>query len=316
MRSSALGAAGEQTGLVAATGVWEPHAGADVAGTINGVTATGNGQALIAPPLDPSLGGLALTVTATIPGALGTFTYIPGIAARLDQAASDAIDFGTGSITTAISSRQGRISGLDSQISNWDVRLAAREADHAPAVRRHGDRSRQPAQPEQLARRPARQPSDEQQLCRLAARNHFDPQPERDSRMNASMIRNRYVGASVDTASPARLVTMLYDRLVRDLLTAEAALAGSDLEGANNGLIHAQEVVWELAAGLDATKWSGGPALAALYQFMLDELLAANVKKDADKVISVRNLVEPLQDAWHQAAELAAAPTLAAAVSA
>ena len=128
VRSSALGAAGEQTGLVAATGVWERHAGIDVAGTINGVTATGNGQALIAPPLDPTLGGLALTITATAPGSLGTFTYIPGIAARLDAVASDAIDFGTGSITTAISGRQTQISGIDDQISNWDVRLAAKEA--------------------------------------------------------------------------------------------------------------------------------------------------------------------------------------------
>jgi flagellar hook-associated protein 2 len=128
VRSSALGAAGEQTGLVAGTGVWERHAGTDVAGTINGVTATGNGQALIAPALDPTLGGLALTITATAPGALGTFTYTPGVAARLDAVASDAIDFGTGSITTAISGRQSRMSQIDGQISNWDVRLAAREA--------------------------------------------------------------------------------------------------------------------------------------------------------------------------------------------
>jgi flagellar secretion chaperone FliS len=134
--------------------------------------------------------------------------------------------------------------------------------------------------------------------------------------MNASMIRNRYVGASVDTASPARLVTMLYDRLVRDLVSAEVALAGSDLEGANKALIHAQEIVWELAAGLDTTKWSGGPALAALYQFMLDELLDANVKKDSAKVVSVRELVEPLRDAWHQAADLAYAPNALAALPA
>ena len=40
----------------------------------------------------------------------------------------DAIDFGTGSITTAISGRKTRISQLNDQISNWDVRLAAREA--------------------------------------------------------------------------------------------------------------------------------------------------------------------------------------------
>jgi flagellar protein FliS len=134
--------------------------------------------------------------------------------------------------------------------------------------------------------------------------------------MNASMIRNRYVGDSVSTASPGRLVTMLYDRLVRDLVAAEAALAAADLEGANNNLIHAQEIVWELAAGLDPTRWSGGPALAALYQFMLSELLDANVKKDAAKVTSVRGLVEPLADAWHQAAELSAGTNAFAAIPA
>ena len=134
--------------------------------------------------------------------------------------------------------------------------------------------------------------------------------------MNASMIRNRYVGDSVTTASPGRLVTMLYDRLVRDLAAAEAALVATDLEGANTNLIHAQEIIWELAAGLDATKWSGGPALADLYQFMLAELLDANVKKDADKVLSVRGLVEPLADAWHQAAELASGAKAFAAIPA
>lgn len=132
--------------------------------------------------------------------------------------------------------------------------------------------------------------------------------------MNASMIRNRYVGDSVATASPARLVTMLYDRLVRDLVTGEGAIVEHDLAAANEALIHAQKILWELAAGLDPTGWSGGPALAALYQFMISELLAANVHKDRDRVAAVRELVEPLRDAWHQAAaEMAAAgPTLAA----
>ena len=132
--------------------------------------------------------------------------------------------------------------------------------------------------------------------------------------MNASMIRNRYVGDSVATASPARLVTMLYDRLVRDLVTGEGAIVEHDLAAANEALIHAQKILWELAAGLDPTRWSGGPALAALYQFMITELLAANVHKDRDRVAAVRGLVEPLRDAWYQAAaEMAAAgPTLAA----
>jgi flagellar protein FliS len=109
---------------------------------------------------------------------------------------------------------------------------------------------------------------------------------------------------------------MLYDRLVRDLVTGDSAITAWDLAAANASLVHAQEIIWELAAGLDPTRWSGGPALAALYQFMLVELLDANVKKDAAKVASVRELVEPLRDAWHQAAELAASTGPLAAVPA
>lgn len=128
VRSSALGAAGEQTGLVAATGTWEPHTGANVAGTINGVAATGNGQVLVAPAADSTLGGLALTVTATTAGNYGTFTYVPGAAQRLNMVATAAVAFGTGSITTAISGKQSMIRDLDTQIAGWDVRLASREA--------------------------------------------------------------------------------------------------------------------------------------------------------------------------------------------
>lgn len=127
IRSSAVGA-GDQTGLVSAAGTWQPHAGTDVAGYINGVFSSGNGQTLQSPATDPTLGGLALTVTATTTGPLGTFNYNPGIAARLDSVASNAVDFGSGAITTAISGRQSSITDLDAQISDWDTRLAAKEA--------------------------------------------------------------------------------------------------------------------------------------------------------------------------------------------
>ena len=120
--------------------------------------------------------------------------------------------------------------------------------------------------------------------------------------MPASNLRNRYVSDSVATASPARLVVMLYDRLVRDLILGEQALIGGDPAGASAQLLHAQEIVMELRAGLDVSAWSGAPGLAALYDFVLRELIAANVGKDAEKVASCRKLVEPLQDAWRQAA--------------
>jgi flagellar protein FliS len=121
--------------------------------------------------------------------------------------------------------------------------------------------------------------------------------------MSLQAMQQRYLGESVTTASPAKLVTMLYDRLVRDLVVAEAALTSGDFATANTQLIHAQDIIWELLAGLDTTAWSGGPGLASLYQFLIGELLGANVAKDAQRVATCRGLVEPLRDAWHKAAE-------------
>ena len=121
--------------------------------------------------------------------------------------------------------------------------------------------------------------------------------------MTNQLIRDRYVSDNVSTASPARLVTMLYDRLGRDLLSAEAAVSEGDVPRASNLLLHAQDIVWELASALDVNVWSGGPALMALYQFLLSELVDANIKKDRAKIAACRALVEPLADAWRRAAE-------------
>lgn len=119
--------------------------------------------------------------------------------------------------------------------------------------------------------------------------------------MNKTALRDRYLNDAVTTVSPAKLVTMLYDRLARDLATAQHALVTGSLDIASERLIHAQDIVAELRAGLDPDAWEGGPALASLYAFLLTELVSANVRKDPDKVAECRRLVDPLRDAWHQA---------------
>jgi flagellar hook-associated protein 2 len=113
--------------LASAAGVWESHAGLDVAGTINGVAATGTGQVLMAPATDRTLGGLALTVTATAAGAYGTFAYAPGAAQRLNMVATGATDFASGSITNAVNSENSLIKDLTEQISDWDQRLQQKQ---------------------------------------------------------------------------------------------------------------------------------------------------------------------------------------------
>lgn len=118
----------------------------------------------------------------------------------------------------------------------------------------------------------------------------------------ANAARNRYATDAVTTATPARLLTMLYDRLVRDLVAAEQAVADCKPATAHEQLLHAQRIVAQLAASLDPTVWDGGPGLAQLYDFLQRELVAANMGKDAARIRGCREVVEPLRDAWQQAA--------------
>lgn len=119
---------------------------------------------------------------------------------------------------------------------------------------------------------------------------------------NYAAVRARYVDDTVATASPAKLLTMLYDRLVLDLTRAEAEQRSGNRGAAGPHLTHAQDIVSELAATLDVTAWDGAQQLLSIYTFLLTELIGANVSGDADRTAGCRELVAPLADAWHQAA--------------
>lgn len=113
---------------------------------------------------------------------------------------------------------------------------------------------------------------------------------------------NPYVRDSIETASPARLLVMLYDRLALDLERGEAACARGDVETAHATLVHAQEIVAELLSSLDVDVWEPGRHLAELYGFLDDQLCKANMTKDASIVASCRRIVAPLHAAWREAA--------------
>lgn len=117
--SSATGAG--TTGLGGASaGTPAAFAGTDVAGTINGVAATGSGQFLSAPSDDQTLAGLTLQITQSgisAPTTLGSFTYSPGMAQALTTLSGDMADPATGTISGVIKGLQNESQGLTSQLS-------------------------------------------------------------------------------------------------------------------------------------------------------------------------------------------------------
>jgi flagellar secretion chaperone FliS len=121
-------------------------------------------------------------------------------------------------------------------------------------------------------------------------------------------LRQRYLADSIATASPAKLLMMLYDRLALDLNRGEEALRANDRITASQHLIHAQDIVLELRTSLNMDVWDGADRLAQIYTFLLTELVGANINADADRVASSRSLVEPLREAWREAAIATMAP--------
>ena len=120
--------------------------------------------------------------------------------------------------------------------------------------------------------------------------------------MTYSPRPDAYLDASVATASPARLLVMLCDRLVLDITRGLDAQRTGDFGTAHTQLLHAQEIVLELRASLRTGEWDGGPGLASLYDFLHLELVRANVTRDAGTTEGCLGLVTDLAATWREAA--------------
>lgn len=120
--------------------------------------------------------------------------------------------------------------------------------------------------------------------------------------MSMQNPRDRYLAATVQTASPAQLLVMLCERLNLDVERAAEALRQGRPGDAHAPLLHAQEIVLELNASLKVDVWEGGPALASIYAFLHSQLVKANMGKDLTITESCLPLVAELRDTWRAAA--------------
>jgi flagellar protein FliS len=122
--------------------------------------------------------------------------------------------------------------------------------------------------------------------------------------MSYTLARARYASDAAQTATPARLLTMLYDRLVLDLVVAETAMNEQDYATIGERVGQAQRILLELQASLDLTIWPEGESLARLYGWLFTELSEARLRNQPRRIADCRALIEPLRDAWHEAARL------------
>ncbi|POH73839.1 flagellar export chaperone FliS [Arthrobacter glacialis] len=121
---------------------------------------------------------------------------------------------------------------------------------------------------------------------------------------NRTKALNAYQRDAILSAPPARLLTMLFDRLLLDLARAETAQNAEDWETASENLLHAQDIISELSGSLKPELWDGADQLLGVYNYAGSTLLQANIQRDRLLTQECIALLEPLRLAWHEAAAL------------
>ncbi len=103
----------------------------------------------------------------------------------------------------------------------------------------------------------------------------------------------------VGSASPHKLISMLFDGACTRLVKARSYASRGDHEGRNTCIGETVSILNGLQASLDQEQ--GGELaenLDALYDYMLRRLYASNRDNDADGIFEVLDLLRTLQDAW------------------
>jgi flagellar hook-associated protein 2 len=132
VRATSWGSAGdfEINDDVTGVGVWAQASGTDVAGTIDGVAASGSGRRLLVPAVGVAkVAGLSVDVPGGVTGAIGSVTYEPGLAARVVEVSSFLTRVDSGTLTTAKVAADRRIKDLADQMTRLEDRLTIREAN-------------------------------------------------------------------------------------------------------------------------------------------------------------------------------------------
>ena len=109
----------------------------------------------------------------------------------------------------------------------------------------------------------------------------------------------QYQRAQVESASPTRLIVMLYEGAIRFCRLAQEAMRQRDLEKQHLNLIRAQRIVGELLASLNRS--AGGQLasnLSNIYAHILEELVKANLYDEPENLDHAVSLLCEMRASW------------------
>ena len=112
----------------------------------------------------------------------------------------------------------------------------------------------------------------------------------------------KYQQTQFQTASPAKLLLMLYEGAIRFVRTGISGIEEADYEKSNMNLCKGQAVLHELIAALNYD-YPIAKTLYQVYEYMIHRLIQSNLKKDVRPAREVLDYLTELKEAWETASK-------------
>jgi flagellar secretion chaperone FliS len=113
-----------------------------------------------------------------------------------------------------------------------------------------------------------------------------------------------YQNNAVATSSPQELTLMLYNGCIKFIRLSSIAMEKGNMEAKNTNIIKAQNILYELRSTLNM-EIDLSQSMDALYDYMISQLVTANIQNDTSILKEVENLAEEFRNTWKQAMEQA-----------
>lgn len=112
----------------------------------------------------------------------------------------------------------------------------------------------------------------------------------------------QYQKNEVETASPEKILILLYDGAIQFLNKAKIAMEQKNIPEIHNNIIGCENIIMEFINTVDEE--NGGDfavRIKALYEYFYNTLVQANMKKDVTKIDEVLKHLVELRATWKQA---------------
>lgn len=114
-----------------------------------------------------------------------------------------------------------------------------------------------------------------------------------------------YANSRIATATPGDLTLMLYDGAIKFCNIAIMGLEENNLEKAHNNIVKVENILTEFQITLDR-KYPVAEDFDAIYKYLKERLVEANIKKDKEILTEVLEHLRTLRDTWKEVMKKAA----------